>query len=106
MRIEGHDDRRRRASSRHTTEAFEHLLMPAVHAVEIAEGQHRLRPARRALIVGEVDNVHGETITAERAENSHVHHEDTKITQDVHNSDRRSRLLAEGASASLAEARG
>ena len=38
--------------------AVEDLAMSAVHAVEIAERQHRLRPARRRGVVGEVDDVH------------------------------------------------
>jgi len=30
----------------------------AVHAVEVAKGKHRLRPARRLLILREMDDVH------------------------------------------------
>jgi hypothetical protein len=48
VRIEGHHDRRGAALGRDAADSIENLAMPAVHPVEIAEGEHRLVPARRA----------------------------------------------------------
>ena len=38
--------------------AIENLPMTAMHAVEVAESEHRLRPPHRALVVGEMNDVH------------------------------------------------
>ena len=48
-------------------DAIQDLAMAAVHAVEVAERQDRVRPARRARIVRKVNDVHGpgERITAD-----------------------------------------
>ena len=48
MRIEGHDDGGGAALAGDAAHAIEDLAMAAMHAVEVAERQHRLRPARRA----------------------------------------------------------
>ena len=45
-------------SPAHAADALEDLAVAAVHAVEIAERQHRLRPAGRPRIVREMNDVH------------------------------------------------
>ena len=70
MRIEGHDDGGGATFAGDAAYAIEDLAVAPVHAIEIAEGQHRLRPARGPLIVGEMDDVHTTTITAEAAEHA------------------------------------
>ena len=74
VRIERHDDRRAATLARHALHAVENLPMAAVHAVEIAEREHRVRPARRALIVGEMNDVHGygTAFTTEHAQDTEV----------------------------------
>ena len=46
MGLEGHDDRRRAALTRHAADAVEDLAVPPMHAVEVAQRQHRLHPPR------------------------------------------------------------
>jgi len=58
MRIEGHHHGRRAVLARHAPDAFEDLPVSAMHAVEIAQGQYRVFPARRAGIVRKMDDVH------------------------------------------------
>ena len=42
----------------HAADALEDLPMTAMHAVEVAERQHRMRPAGRARIVREMNDFH------------------------------------------------
>jgi hypothetical protein len=58
MRIERHDDGGGAPLIRRTPDAVENLPVTAVHAVEVAEREDGLRPARRALIVRKMNNVH------------------------------------------------
>jgi hypothetical protein len=58
VRIEGHHDRRGAAFAGHTMEAVQNLPVPTVHAVEVAEGEHRMHPARGTLVVRKVDYIH------------------------------------------------
>jgi hypothetical protein len=83
VRIEGHDDGSGAAFAGDAAYAIEDLAVASVHTIEIAEGQDRLGPARGPLIVGKMDNVHGTAITAEIAEDSHVHHEVTKTANNT-----------------------
>ena len=71
MRIERHDDGRGAALAGDAAHAIEDLAMAAVHAVEVAEREHRLHPARRARVVGKVDDVHA------TRRSTRVHVEDT-----------------------------
>ena len=61
MRIEGHHDGRGAALAGDAAHAIEDLAVAAVHAVEVAEREHRLHPARRPRVVGKVDDVHQTT---------------------------------------------
>ena len=59
MGVEGHDDGGRPPLAGHATDSLENLSMAAVYPVEVAERQHRARPARRPRVVGKMDDVHG-----------------------------------------------
>jgi hypothetical protein len=59
MGIERHHHRGGVTLARHATQAIEDLAVSAVQAVEVAERQHRIPPARRPRIVRKVDDVHG-----------------------------------------------
>jgi hypothetical protein len=58
MRIERHDDGGGAALAGDALEPIENLAVPAVHAVEVAERQHRLHPGERPCVLGEVNDVH------------------------------------------------
>ena len=58
MRIERHDDGCRGTLAGDAAHAIEDLAMTAVQPVEIAEGEHGLRPAWRTQVVGKVNDVH------------------------------------------------
>ena len=58
MRVEGHRHGRRAALARHATDALDDLHVAAMQAVEVAERQHGVQPARRARVLWEMDDVH------------------------------------------------
>src|SRR6266487_4244295 len=68
MGIESHHDRRGAALAGHSLDPVENLAMPAVHAVEVAQGEDRVRPASRSHVLREMDYVHEKGLTAEYAE--------------------------------------
>jgi hypothetical protein len=59
MRIERHHQRRGGALGRHAAHALDDLDVTAMQAVEVAQRQDGMLPARRTTIVGKVDDVHG-----------------------------------------------
>ena len=58
VRVEGHDDGGRAALAGDPPHAIENLAVAAVHTVEVAEREDRLRPSHGARVVGEMDDVH------------------------------------------------
>jgi hypothetical protein len=58
MRVEGHDHGGGVTLAGDAAQPIEDLAVSAVEAVEIAEREHRIPPARRPRIIRKVDDVH------------------------------------------------
>jgi len=61
MRIERHHDGGRAALAGYAVQTLENLAMPAMQAVEVAEGEQRVRPLQWARILWEMNDVHDYT---------------------------------------------
>jgi hypothetical protein len=58
MRIEGHHHRRGAVFAGAALHPLENLAVAAMHAVEVAEREHGMIPARRSCVLRKMDDVH------------------------------------------------